>query len=129
MVLFVQLPVSFTEITIESQKTHPDDADDSHLFGTAPFTFESAGETYQASVRIRQPFGTDVEETIEIEPKLGSYRGNWNYNQFHDLVEEYWRSAEKRARQMLGIRGDVKNFAKQRIRIRLTKSYVIDIPD
>ena len=78
------------------------------------------------SVVLRQPFGTDyAKEPIEVEkPSLGSYTGNWNYNEFRDAAEDYYRSALGMAMHF----GPGSNASMRKNMFGLSKSYALTFP-
>ena len=57
-------------------------------------------------VEVRHPFGTSFEsEPLEVSPPVGSYHGNWNHNEFRDLVERYYRRVFGPEGKGIGIAG------------------------
>jgi hypothetical protein len=79
-------------------------------------------------VTVRQPFGTDyTKEPIEVEKPSGSYKGNWNHNDFHDIVEKYYRSM---IGNIIELAPGTQNVQMKNIKIvGPSNSYSIVIPD
>ena len=98
-----------------------------HMISRAFFILEHGGKTYtDMSVNLRQPFGSEYAgELIEVEKPSGSYSGNWNHNDFGDVVEDYYRSAIGGA---FGIGSGV-NIRMQNNMFDFSKAYGIELPD
>ena len=124
----MKVKVTFHKLIQKTQDVAASEPNQNHMISQAFFTVEIGGKQYRnMSVVLRQPFGTDyTKEPIEVEkPSLGSYTGNWNYNEFRDAAEDYYRSALGMAiRFGPGSKGSMRNNM-----IGLSKSYDIDVPD
>ena len=120
--------VTFHKLLQNTQDVTPSDPNQNHMISQAFFTLEVGGKQYgDMSVVLRQPFGTDyTKEPIEVEkPSLRSYSGNWNYNEFRDAAEDYYRSALDMAIPI----GPGSNVRMRNNMIGFSKSYDINIPD
>ena len=120
--------VAFHKLIQDTQDVAASDPNQNHMISQAFFTLEVGGKQYSdMSVVLRQPFGTDyTKEPIEVEkPSLGSYSGNWNYNEFRDAAEDYYRSAVGMAIRI----GPGSNVRMRNNMIGFSKSYDINIPD
>jgi hypothetical protein len=122
--------VTFSEIILNDQTIRAWQPSETHMSATAKFALEHEGTTYpDMSVEMRQPFGTETADPIEVDNPIGSYqRGEWNHNEFRDICEMYFRTAEARAHKQLGIGPNSRNVSKKNVRILLTEKFVINIP-
>jgi hypothetical protein len=68
------------------------DHNEDYVVAKIYFTLEIDGQTYEESVEVRQPYGTDYESLpFEGKPPVGPYRGSWNHVAFLSLTEKYYR--------------------------------------
>jgi len=125
--------IKFKELIQDIHDVETDDPAQQIMRSRASFTLDVDGEEYDdMSVVLKQPFGTNyAQEPLEVEKPSGSYPGDrWNHNEFHDAVEDYYRSA-------IGERGGAIRLGPNATNIRmrnnkiggLSKTYQFNIPD
>jgi hypothetical protein len=123
--------VTFNQLNQDTQDLAASDPDQNHMISRAFFTLEVGGKQYaDMSVTLRQPFGTDyAKEPIEVEKPAGSYKGNWNHNDFRDAVEDYYRSAIGSGGSGIRVGAGSTNIRMRDNKFVFSKTYEFDIPD
>lgn len=88
-----QILVKFTACHINQQNIQMSDPNRDHLVSRVHFDMIVGGRSYQTSVEVRQPFGTDyLTEPLEIRlPDDAPYRGPFPLDRFAEAVERYYR--------------------------------------
>ena len=86
--------VKFHSIIQDLQDYECFDHDEDRMVSAIWFALEVGGKKYdKMQVEVCHPYGANVETApLEVSPPAGGYPGFWNYKDFSDLCEKYYRS-------------------------------------
>jgi len=124
--------VTFQRIELDSLNYQSFDPNDDHMISKLFFTLEVGSQRYdEMYVEVNQPYGTTYEtEPLEVSKYIGSYDGNWDHNEFKDMVEQYYRRVMGHQGKMIKTSNEAKEFRPRNIIIQLSpETFEFKIPD
>ena len=123
--------VLFKRIIVDLQELQCFEPSDDHMISRLFFDLEVGGNHYyDMMVEVKQPYGTQYEsEPLEVSKMIGPYKGNWNHNDFSELVEKYYRSLIGKEGKSIKTTDKANNTLFKNCVIEQTEVFEFDIPD
>ena len=85
--------ITFKKTITHRQVYNSFDIDSNYMVSTISFNLDVDGNSYtDMEVEVRQPYGCNyMEEPLEVARMTGEYKGDWSFNDFGNLCDEYYR--------------------------------------